>query len=271
MTETVEHSPSLSMLMAGDAQGSLSRQEFEARVHPEDIDRCELRWKRTSPSELRSGALELRAMVGGQYHWFEINAQAVLDSAGRPVRLVGSSTDIDGRKLQEARLDFLAYYDELTGLPNRRLLTDRLSQQLAISAEKQLKCAVVLVDIERFRQINETLGRRAGDEALIEITTRLRSIIEANWTISRYASNTFAIALGSLESESAVAQWIEQALALLGQSAVVSGTNCACRRASAWRCSPPTAKTATPCWPTQKPHSRSAKPGRSATYFTRPR
>jgi len=225
VTGTVEHSPHVGMLVVGDTHGTLNREELEARIHPDDIEevRAALHAHFTARVPLRG--VESRALVAGEHRWFEVNAQAVWDDAtGEPIRLVGSIVDIGERKQQEARLDFLAYYDELTGLPNRRLLTDRLSQQLATSAEKQLKLAVVLIDIERFRQINETLGRRAGDDALVEVTSRLRSSIDSNWTMSRYASNIFAIVAGSLETESAVAQWLEHALAALGQSAVVAST-----------------------------------------------
>jgi len=224
VTGTVEHSPSVGMLVVGDTHGTLSREELESRIHPEDIEEVRAAVHAHFTARVPLRGVESRALVAGEYRWFEVNAQAVWNSTGQPIRLVGSIVDIGERKQQEARLDFLAYYDELTGLPNRRLLTDRLSQQLATSAEKQLKLAVVLIDIERFRQINETLGRRAGDDALIEVTNRLRSSIDSNWTMSRYASNIFAIVAGSLETESAVAQWLEQALAALGQSAVVAST-----------------------------------------------
>lgn len=122
------------------------------------------------------------------------------------------------------RLDFLASYDELTGLSNRRLLHDRLSQQLALCSQDQLKLAVVLVDIERFRQVNETLGRHAGDALLVEIAQRLRSTTETNWVTSRYASNTFAVTVGPLDTESSVIPWVERALDTLGQSTTVAGT-----------------------------------------------
>ena len=224
VTGLVEHSPSVGSLMEGDAQGALSRDELEARVHPRDVDQVRAALRAHFNDRVPLRAVELRALVDGEYRWFEINAQAVWNSAGQPTRLVGSIMDIGARKQQEARLDFLAYYDELTGLPNRRLLTDRLSQQLAVAAEKQAKLAIVLVDIQRFRQINETLGRKAGDQALYEISQRLSSSTDSNWTVSRYGSNTFAIIAGSLGTESAVAQWIEQALAALGQPAVVAGT-----------------------------------------------
>ncbi|HEY0462733.1 MAG TPA: bifunctional diguanylate cyclase/phosphodiesterase [Polyangiaceae bacterium] len=104
------------------------------------------------------------------------------------------------------------------------MLHDRLANQLAVCSQDQLKLAVVLIDIERFRQINETLGRQAGDAVLVEIARRLQQTTEANWILSRYASNTFAVAAGPLDTESNLIAWIERALATLGQSATVAGT-----------------------------------------------
>jgi diguanylate cyclase (GGDEF)-like protein/PAS domain S-box-containing protein len=129
-----------------------------------------------------------------------------------------------GHRELSQRLDFLASYDDLTGLSNRRLLHDRLAHQLAVCSQEQLKLAVVLVDIERFRQINETLGRQAGDAVLVEIARRLQLTTEVNWVISRYASNTFAIIVGPLETESSLIAWVDRALATLGESATVAGT-----------------------------------------------
>jgi diguanylate cyclase (GGDEF)-like protein len=144
------------------------------------------------------------------------------------VKLLAEIADNVGFALEHSaqaeRLDFLAYHDELTGLANRRRLTDLLSQQLAVCAEGKTKVAVVLVDVERFRHVNETLGRRAGDQVLIEIAGRMGAIAEGKWPIARYASNTFAVVAGPLENEADVAQWLEQALASLGQSAKVAET-----------------------------------------------
>jgi len=125
---------------------------------------------------------------------------------------------------QAQQLHFLAYHDELTGLPNRRLLGERLAQQIGTCRETPTKLALVLIDIERFRHVNETLGRRAGDEALIEAARRMQGAGEGKWALSRFASNTFAAVVGPLEAEADVAQWLEQALLALGHSAVVAGT-----------------------------------------------
>ncbi|HEX3851899.1 MAG TPA: bifunctional diguanylate cyclase/phosphodiesterase, partial [Polyangiaceae bacterium] len=169
-------------------------------------------------------AIELRGKVADEYRWFEISAQAVWNEAGLATRLVGSATDISKRKGQEAQLQFLAYHDELTGLANRRLLADRLTQQLAICREDQRKLAVVLVDIERFRHVNETLGRQAGDTVLIETARRISATGEGKGALARYGNNTFAAIIGPLDNESGVAQWVEEALTVLGQSFTVSGT-----------------------------------------------
>jgi len=144
------------------------------------------------------------------------------------VKLLAELADNIGFSLAHSalsqRLDFLASYDELTGLSNRRLLHDRLSQQLAVCTQEQLKLAVVLVDIERFRQINETLGREAGDSVLVEIARRLQATSEANWVLSRYASNTFAVVVGPLDTESSVIAWVERALETIGQATTVADT-----------------------------------------------
>ena len=125
---------------------------------------------------------------------------------------------------QAEQLQFLAYHDELTGLPNRRLLSERLTHQLGVCRENQLKLALVLIDIERFRHVNETLGRRAGDEVLTEAARRMLGAGEGKWSLSRFANNTFGAIVGPLDDESHVAQWLEQALLALGHAAVVAGT-----------------------------------------------
>ncbi len=171
----------------------------------------------------------LPVLVSGQ-----INSALALfaDQAGffdeGQIKLLAELADNIGFALEHAaqaqRLDFLAYYDDLTGLANRRLLTDRLTQQLAVCREDKLKLAVALLDVERFRHVNETLGRRPADEILIEIARRLQAVAEGKWALARYAHNTFAIIVGPLENESGIAQWVEKALAALHQPYVASGT-----------------------------------------------
>src|SRR5690606_4101567 len=92
----------------------------------------------------------------------------------------------------KAQLDFLAYYDELTQLPNQRLLLDRLTQQVATCRSVGRKLAFVVLDINRFRHVNETLGRRGGDALLCEVGRRLRRTVEEQDSLARLDSNKFA-------------------------------------------------------------------------------
>lgn len=125
---------------------------------------------------------------------------------------------------QKRRLDFLAYYDELTGLANRSLLEQRVSELLATCAQTEQSLALVLIDVERFRQVNDTLGRRAGDHVLTEVSQRLTAAAAGKCVIARYASNTFAVSIGPLEGSVDVSDWVTRTLAALGQSATIAGT-----------------------------------------------
>lgn len=111
---------------------------------------------------------------------------------------------------QRERLDLLAYYDELTGLANRAFLVERLEQQAAICRERSEKFALLLVDLGRFRHVNETLGRRAGDALLVELSNRLRSVTEPKDTLARVVGDSFAILLPEVNEEAHVAQFVEQ-------------------------------------------------------------
>ncbi len=111
---------------------------------------------------------------------------------------------------QRERLDLLAYYDELTGLANRAFLLERLEQQAAICRERGEKFALLLVDLGRFRHVNETLGRRAGDALLVELSNRLRAVTEPKDTLARLVGDSFAILLPEVDEEAHVAQLVER-------------------------------------------------------------
>ncbi len=110
------------------------------------------------------------------------------------------------------RLDFLAYYDELTGLANQRLLMDRLAQQIATCRSVGKKLALAMLDIDRFRQVNETLGREGGDELLRQVGARLKARIGGQDSLARVDGNRFAVLVPLVEDESDVASLVEELL-----------------------------------------------------------
>jgi diguanylate cyclase (GGDEF)-like protein/PAS domain S-box-containing protein len=113
---------------------------------------------------------------------------------------------------QTAQLNFLAYFDELTKLPKRELLLDRLAQLLSIAQADGPQVGLVLVDIGRFRRINESLGRRAGDALLCSMAERLRAPLQAHETVARSDGNTFALLLSPVTDAAQLALRIESEL-----------------------------------------------------------
>lgn len=125
---------------------------------------------------------------------------------------------------QAERLNFLAYHDGLTTLPNKDLLTERLAVDIGPSGTRR-KVALVLVDVGRFGRVNETLGRNAGDQLLVQIAARLEQSIPQHETLARVHGNTFAIVIGSVEDESDVALFVEKEIeASLRSPFTIEGT-----------------------------------------------
>lgn len=109
---------------------------------------------------------------------------------------------------QKARMDYLAYHDSLTDLPNRSLFIDRLGQALIAARREKRFAAAVFLDIERFRMVNETFGRRAGDDLLREIALRLRQAARDEDTVARVGADHFAIAVASFDHPGETIHWL---------------------------------------------------------------
>ncbi len=118
---------------------------------------------------------------------------AVYDRAGRPARYIGVLTDISPLKEQQHRLERLAHFDSLTGLPNRTLLPDRLSQMRAAARRHGRQVAVCYLDIDGFKGINDSLGHHAGDRVLVEVARRLGREIRSGDTVARLGGDEFVL------------------------------------------------------------------------------
>ena len=114
---------------------------------------------------------------------------------------------------KEEKLNYFAYYDVLTGLPNRTLLADRLEQRMSAARRDQKSFSTIVLDIERFRHINETLGRSAGDDLLRQVTLRLKDALEEADLLAHLGGDHFAIVTGRAEAGSDVARSLERIFA----------------------------------------------------------
>ncbi len=134
----------------------------------------------------------------------------IKDNKGAITHFVATSKDITALKQMEEKINFLAYYDNLTGLPNRSLFTDRLKQAIA-RIEHSEKCAGVLfIDIDRFHLINDTLGACLGDALLKEVAKRLLEVVREGDTVSRFGSDEYAVALNDVSKSEDIIYFLER-------------------------------------------------------------
>jgi len=126
---------------------------------------------------------------------------AVRDNNGVITHFVGSHIDITDRKLAEEKIQHLAFYDTLTGLPNRRLLFDRLQQALASSARVGRAGALLFIDLDNFKNLNDTLGHLFGDILLLQVAQRLLSCVREGDTVARLGGDEFVVMLVDLSGQ----------------------------------------------------------------------
>jgi len=134
----------------------------------------------------------------GREVWISSRGKTLADAAGRPTRMIGISQDITERKRREAEDRFLAHHDTLTGLPNRRLLDDRLRQALHLAQRRDARLAVMLVDLDDFKQVNDRFGHRAGDAVLREVAQRLAACMRKADTLARQGGDEFVVVIPEL-------------------------------------------------------------------------
>jgi diguanylate cyclase (GGDEF)-like protein/PAS domain S-box-containing protein len=186
-------------------------------IHPEERDRTvhSIGQMISSNEENWSGEYRFRRSDGTYAHVLD-RCHVVRDEDGKAIRMIGAMTDITMRKEAEERLAYLAQFDSLTGLPNRHLFRDRLMQSMAQATRVAKPMAVLFIDLDRFKLINDTLGHGAGDRLLKEATRRLQACLRPGDTVGRFGGDEFGAILADLAKPgdaSLVAQKIIDALA----------------------------------------------------------
>jgi diguanylate cyclase (GGDEF)-like protein/PAS domain S-box-containing protein len=153
-----------------------------------------------SDASFTAGTEQSIVRLDGTHGWVLCNLKAVGDEEDGSQVFEGSLVDITERKLAEDRIQFLAYFDSLTNLPNRTLVQDRLSKGIAGAKRKREKLGVLHLDIDSFKIINDCLGHSRGDELLQAIAQRLQSCAREEDTVARLGGDEFLIALGPIGS-----------------------------------------------------------------------
>ena len=137
---------------------------------------------------------------GGKVRYSEVSTSPVRNSQGRIIHVVHVTKDITKRKIAELKVKQLAYFDSLTGLPNRMLLLDRLSQAIGRAKRDSTMVGVLFLDLNRFKAINDTLGHEKGDLVLKEVSRRLKGCVRDTDTVGRLAGDEFVVVIAGIQS-----------------------------------------------------------------------
>jgi diguanylate cyclase (GGDEF)-like protein len=154
---------------------------------------------------------------------FDRYSAPLVDSKGRYRGRIWYFRDITSRKLAEERVQYLAYYDALTGLPNRTLLQDRLAKALASARRRKDKVAILFLDLDRFKDINDSLGHSVADLLLQEVAERLKTWAREQDTVARVGGDEFLIVLTGLKDVADAAVTTERIVKVMTAEFVVQG------------------------------------------------
>lgn len=185
--------------------------EWYSRVHPDDIDAL----KEALDAHLEGLTSHFEAEYrirhrNGTYRWMHASGIAVQDADGTPYRIAGSQFDITDRKDTEERLRHEAMHDSLTGLPNRSLFMEQLAHAMAAASRYSANYAVLFMDLDEFKYVNDTFGHAVGDEMLIHVARRLKACLRASDMVARFGGDEFAILAHKIENESGAVMFAER-------------------------------------------------------------
>ena len=164
-----------------------------------------------------------RRKKSGEVFWASLSLSPLCDADQRSTGLIAYLTDITERKLAEERIHHLAYYDALTGLPNRTLLTKLLDQALTVAQRGKALGCVMFIDLNRFKMINDTLGRRIGDELLRQVSVRFRAALREQDLVARLGGDEFAVSLFDIGQHFEASMVAQKLLASLVDPFLIEG------------------------------------------------
>jgi diguanylate cyclase (GGDEF)-like protein/PAS domain S-box-containing protein len=217
-------SPSVRHLLGVDPQQMVGRSQYDF-VHEDDVALMRVRFAELVKNGFVDKPFEFRVKASdGSWRVLESMGKSCLDVPA--VRgIVVNTRDVTERRAIEARVVHLAYHDALTGLPNRSLMQDRISGAISRSERSTKKFAVMFIDIDNFKNINDSLGHDAGDDLLRRVAHRLSESVRAHDTIARQGGDEFIVLLDELEGHQGATRVAQKILQSLRSTFKVNGAD----------------------------------------------
>ncbi len=214
--------------MLGYAPGELSSsaEPFHERVHPDDRAAMHQRLEDHVDGRAPICRSEHRhRMKDGSWRWMMASGKVIeRDPDGTPRRLLGIRIDSHDRKCAELLVEQMAVQDTLTGLPNRLRFDQELERARAQAARSGRRAALLVFDLDHFKEVNDTFGHSAGDALLVEVGKRLRRCVRANDLVARLGGDEFAIIAGEHDDPQGVAALAERVVKTLCEPFAFNGT-----------------------------------------------
>ncbi len=205
--------------MYGYAEHEMSDRaaDFDLRTHPEDLGQLlknrQAHLDGRTPIYVNEHRMRCK---DGSWKWVLSRGMVISrDEHGRALRMIGTHTDITSRKKSEALVWQQANFDTLTGLPNRRMLRDRLEQEIKKSDRDGLQLAILFIDLDHFKEVNDTLGHDAGDLLLIEAARRIRRCVRDSDTVARMGGDEFTVVVSELHDGERLGRILDAVLAAM--------------------------------------------------------
>jgi diguanylate cyclase (GGDEF)-like protein/PAS domain S-box-containing protein len=159
--------------------------------------------------------------IDGKPRWWELSASPRLDEAGKFLGFRGVGSDVTEQRASAEQIARMARFDNLTGLPNRLSLHEDLERALAHAIDAKSRCAMLMIDLDRFKAVNDTLGHPVGDKLLAQVAARLRGMIDRGMTCGRLGGDEFAVVLHNVPSPAEAEELAKRIIATLSRPYVV--------------------------------------------------
>jgi diguanylate cyclase (GGDEF)-like protein/PAS domain S-box-containing protein len=211
--------------IVGYSEEELLEKTFQEITHPDDLRADVEQVRRMLAGEIETYQMEKRYLhKDGNVVWVLLSVSLVHDEEGEPLYFISQIQDVTERKLAEERLYHQAHHDLLTDLPNRQLFLDRLGQALERTRRRSgSKVAVLFMDLDNFKIVNDSLGHRAGDQILVTVAERLKRCLRPEDTLARFGGDEFTVFIESVESPADATTVAERIMQGLREPVVLNG------------------------------------------------
>ncbi len=217
-------SASVKRLLGYEPHEMVGRCQYDF-VHRDDVERMRASFEALVAGEKMTRPIEFRVLArDGTWRTLESIGKNCLDvEAVRGV--IANTRDVSERRVIQEHIQHLAFHDALTGLPNRTLMQDRISQAIARAERASHQFAVMFIDIDNFKNINDTLGHDAGDQLLSEVAKRLSNAVRARDTIARQGGDEFIVLIDQIDGQRGATRVAHKVLDALRSAFVVNGVD----------------------------------------------